>query len=59
MGGGEKRIQKLQTKWLHAERIDYLLDPKGEVYRSGRLLVLKECMRNYGGCPSGGVVVVK
>lgn len=57
-GGGKKRIEKLhsQGKLTARERIDYLLDePKDFVEIGG--FVGEGMYQEYGGCPSGGVVV--
>jgi 3-methylcrotonyl-CoA carboxylase beta subunit len=57
LGGGEKRIQKLHSegKMTARERIDYLLD-KGKSIEIGAF-VGEGMYAEYGGCPSGGVVV--
>jgi len=57
LGGGEKRIQKLHSegKMTARERIDYLLD-KGKYIEIGAF-VGEGMYEEYGGCPSGGVVV--
>ncbi len=57
LGGGEKRIQKLhlEGKMTARERIDYLLD-KGRSIEIGAF-VGDGMYVDYGGCPSGGVVV--
>src|SRR3970040_818440 len=57
LGGGEKRIQKLHSegKMTARERIDYLLD-KGKCIEIGAF-VGEGMYEEYGGCPSGGVVV--
>ena len=57
-GGGEKRIAKLhaQGKMTARERVDHLLDddkPKTEI----GAFVGEGMYAEYGGCPSGGVVV--
>ena len=58
LGGGEKRIQKLHAegKMTARERIDYLLDPKAKSIEIGAF-VGEGMYADYGGCPSGGVVV--
>ena len=57
LGGGEQRIQKLHSegKMTARERIDYLLD-KGHCIEIGGF-VGEGMYVDYGGCPSGGVVV--
>jgi acetyl-CoA carboxylase carboxyltransferase component len=57
LGGGEKRIEKLHSegKLTARERIDYLLD-KGNCIEIGGF-VGEGMYAEYGGCPSGGVVV--
>lgn len=58
LGGGPKRIEKLhsQGKLTARERIDYLLDdPKDFVEVGG--FVGNNMYKEYGGCPSGGVVI--
>ena len=58
LGGGQKRIDKLhsQGKMTARERIDYLLDdPKDFVEVGG--FVGDGMYEEYGGCPSGGVVI--
>ena len=58
LGGGEKRIQKLHSegKMTARERIDYLLDAKGKSIEIGGF-VGEGMYAEYGGCPSGGVIV--
>ena len=58
-GGGKKRIEKLHTKGkLSArERINLLLDKGSKQIEIGAL-VGDDMYEEYGGCPSGGVVVV-
>jgi len=59
LGGGQKKIEKEHSKGklTARERIDYLLDNKTE-----RLDIAdfagNDMYAEYGGCPSGGVVVV-
>ena len=57
-GGGEKRIQKLHKdgKMTARERIEYLLDAPEKALEIGALAGY-EMYEDYGGCPSGGVVV--
>ena len=58
LGGGQKRIDKMhgQGKMTARERIDYLLDdPKDFVEVGG--FVGDGMYKEYGGCPSGGVVI--
>ncbi len=58
LGGGEKRIKKLhdQGKLTARERIDYLLDNKANSIEIGAFAG-DDMYAEYGGCPSGGVVV--
>ncbi len=58
LGGGEKRIQKLHSegKMTARERIDYLLDNKLKSIEIGAF-VGEGMYSEFGGCPSGGVVV--
>ena len=58
-GGGKKRIEKLHEsgKLTARERIDLLLDPNTEQLEIGALAGYG-MYEEYGGCPSGGVVVV-
>ena len=57
-GGGDKRIAKLhsQGKLTARERIDYLLDGNKPSIEIGAFAG-EDMYKNYGGCPSGGVVV--
>ncbi len=59
LGGGKKKIEKLhaQGKMTARERIDYLLDNDSEQIEIGAF-VGDGMYKEYGGCPSGGVVVV-
>ncbi|MEQ8324322.1 MAG: carboxyl transferase domain-containing protein [Vicingaceae bacterium] len=59
MGGGKKRIEKLhgQGKMTARERIEYLLDKDSEHIEIGEF-VGEGMYEEYGGCPSGGVVVM-
>ncbi|WP_412561873.1 acyl-CoA carboxylase subunit beta [Winogradskyella sp. MIT101101] len=58
LGGGEKSITKHhgKGKMTARERIDYLLDPKSKSIEIGAFAG-EDMYENYGGCPSGGVVV--
>ncbi len=57
-GGGEKRIQKLHSegKMTARERIEYLLDAPDTALEIGAFAGFG-MYEEYGGCPSGGVVV--
>lgn len=58
LGGGQKRINKLHDKGklTARERIDYLFDSNTESIEIGALAA-DNMYAEYGGCPSGGVVV--
>lgn len=58
LGGGQKRINKLHDKGklTARERIDYLFDSNTESIEIGALAA-DDMYAEYGGCPSGGVVV--
>lgn len=58
LGGGKKRVEKLhgQGKLTARERIDYLLDNNRESIEIGAFAG-DGMYEEYGGCPSGGVVV--
>ena len=58
LGGGEKSIEKHKSngKMTARERIDYLLDPKTNSIEIGAFAG-EDMYTEYGGCPSGGVVV--
>ncbi len=58
LGGGKKRIEKLHNKGklTARERIDYLLDKGGKSIEIGAFAG-EEMYSEYGGCPSGGVIV--
>lgn len=58
LGGGEKSMEKHRAKgkMTARERIDYLLDPKAKSIEIGAFAG-DGMYENYGGCPSGGVVV--
>lgn len=58
LGGGEKSIDKHHSKgkMTARERIDYLLDPKSKSIEIGAFAG-EDMYPEYGGCPSGGVVV--
>ena len=57
-GGGQKSIDKHHSKgkMTARERIDYLLDPKAKAIEIGAFAG-EGMYSEYGGCPSGGVVV--
>ncbi len=59
LGGGKKKIEKLHTKgkMTARERIDYLVDKNSEITEIGAFAG-EGMYEEYGGCPSGGVVVV-
>ncbi len=59
LGGGKKRIDKLHSKgkMTARERIDFLLDKDRERIEIG-VFVGEGMYEEYGGCPSGGVVIV-
>ena len=58
LGGGQKSIDKhhAKGKMTARERVDYLLDPKAESIEIGTFAG-DGMYEQYGGCPSGGVVV--
>lgn len=58
-GGGKKRIEKLHAKgkMTARERIDQLFDPGTERIEIGAFAGMG-MYEEYGGCPSGGVVIV-
>ncbi|MGB0980748.1 MAG: acyl-CoA carboxylase subunit beta [Winogradskyella sp.] len=58
LGGGEKSIEKHHSKgkMTARERIDYLLDPKAKSIEIGAFAG-DGMYAQYGGCPSGGVVI--
>ncbi|WP_299522248.1 acyl-CoA carboxylase subunit beta [Winogradskyella sp.] len=58
LGGGEKSIEKHHSKgkMTARERIDYLLDSKSKSIEIGAFAG-EDMYKDYGGCPSGGVVV--
>ena len=58
LGGGEKALEKLhsQGKLSARERIDYLLDKDKPRVEIGAFAA-EDMYREYGGCPSAGVVV--
>jgi len=58
LGGGQKRIEKLHSKGklTARERIDYLLDKNSESIEIGAFAG-EGMYTQYGGCPSGGVIV--
>ncbi len=57
LGGGKKKIEKHHSKgkMTARERIDYLIDKDSEFLEIGALAG-HEMYKEYGGCPSGGVV---
>lgn len=59
LGGGKKKIDKLhsQGKLTARERIEYLIDKSSETVEIGSFAG-DEMYPEYGGCPSGGVVIV-
>ncbi|MDX1445732.1 acyl-CoA carboxylase subunit beta [Lishizhenia sp.] len=59
LGGGKKKIEKhhAKGKLTARERIDYLLDKNTERVEIGAFAG-KGMYEEYGGCPSGGVVIV-
>ena len=58
-GGGDKALEKLhsQGKLSARERIDYLLD-KNKPFLEIGAFAAEDMYKEYGGCPSAGVVVV-
>ncbi|HAS44245.1 MAG TPA: methylcrotonoyl-CoA carboxylase [Microscillaceae bacterium] len=58
LGGGEKKIAKQHAKGklTARERIDYLIDDESDFLEIGALTGF-DMYPEYGGCPSGGVVV--
>ncbi len=58
LGGGKKRVEKLHSKGklTARERIDYLLDSNSKNVEIGAFAG-EEMYAEYGGCPSGGVIV--
>ncbi len=59
LGGGKAKIekQKAKGKMIARERIDYLIDTDSRTVEIGAF-VGDGLYKEYGGCPSGGVVVV-
>ncbi len=57
LGGGEKKIEKQhsQGKLTARERIQYLIDDDSSFFEIGAFAGY-EMYKEYGGCPSGGVV---
>ena len=58
LGGGKKRIEKLHSKnkLTARERINYLIDKNSDFLEIGAF-VGEGMYEEYGGCPSGGVVI--
>lgn len=58
LGGGQKKIEKLRSKgkMTARERIDYLIDKDSHFFEIGAFAGY-EMYQEYGGCPSGGVVL--
>ncbi|MDG1915945.1 MAG: acyl-CoA carboxylase subunit beta [Crocinitomix sp.] len=58
LGGGKKRIEKhhAKGKLTARERIEMLIDPNSEAIEIGAF-VGEGMYEEYGGCPSGGVVI--
>ncbi len=59
LGGGKKKIEKQHAKgkMTARERIDFLIDKRSKTIEIGAFAG-EGMYREYGGCPSGGVVVV-
>jgi len=59
LGGGKKKIEKLHSKnkMTARERIDALIDEGTETMEIGALTA-NDMYKEYGGCPSGGVITV-
>lgn len=59
LGGGEKKIedQHQKGKLSARERISYLVDKDSEILEIG-LFAGEDMYKEYGGCPSGGVITV-
>ncbi len=57
-GGGQKKIdeQHQKGKWTARERIEYLIDEQTDFLEVG-LFAGEGMYTEYGGCPSGGVVI--
>ena len=58
LGGGQKKIDKIHSKgkMTARERINYLIDDKSKFLEIGAF-VGDGMYKEYGGCPSGGVVI--
>ena len=58
LGGGKKKIEKLHSKnkLTARERINYLIDKNSDFLEIGAF-VGEGMYEEYGGCPSGGVVI--
>jgi acetyl-CoA carboxylase carboxyltransferase component len=59
LGGGKKKIEKQHAKGklTARERIDFLIDKNSETVEIGAFAG-DDMYQEYGGCPSGGVIVV-
>ena len=59
LGGGKSRLDKIksQGKLTARERVKNLVDDQSKIYEIG-ILAGEEMYKEYGGCPSAGVIVV-
>ena len=59
LGGGKSRLEKIksQGKLTARERVKKLVDDSSKIYEIG-ILAGEEMYKEYGGCPSAGVIVV-
>ena len=59
LGGGKTRLEKIkkQGKLNARERINYLVDDKENIFEIG-ILAGEDMYKEFGGCPSAGVIVV-
>lgn len=59
LGGGKSRLDKIksQGKLTARERVKNLVDDPSKIYEIG-ILAGEEMYKEYGGCPSAGVIVV-
>ena len=59
LGGGKSRLEKIksQGKLTARERVKTLVDDASQIYEIG-ILAGEEMYKEYGGCPSAGVIVV-